>query len=75
MLNRTHPGVPAESQSDCNIVVQIVFKDIEDYVRVREDPHFTNVVGPDHKNFADSARTRFVTGWFEVHVTDGQVVS
>ncbi|KAH8909378.1 hypothetical protein BR93DRAFT_924383 [Coniochaeta sp. PMI_546] len=75
LLDLTHPGVPAESQSDCHTVVQIVFKDIEDYLRVRHDPHFVNVVGPDHQNFADGGRTRFVTGWFEVHVTDGKVVS
>jgi hypothetical protein len=56
-------------------VVQIVFRDLEDYLRVRADPFFVDVVGPDHANFADSERTRFVTGWFEVHVTDGNVVS
>jgi hypothetical protein len=50
---------------------------MEDYLRVREDPHFISVVNPDHLNFADPdpRKTRFALGWFEVHVTDGKVVS
>jgi len=61
--------------SDCDAVIQIVFKDIEDYLRVRQDPHFVNVVNPDHTNFADPRKTRFSMGWFEVHVEDGRVIS
>lgn len=61
--------------SDCDATIQIVFKDIQDYVRVREDPHFINVVNPDHHNFADPGKTRFSMGWFEPHVRDGMVIS
>ncbi|KIW87579.1 uncharacterized protein Z519_11904 [Cladophialophora bantiana CBS 173.52] len=67
--------LPAENVSDCDAVIQIVFKDIEDYLRVRTDPHFVNVVNPDHHNFADPTKTRFSMGWFEVHVSQGKVVS
>jgi hypothetical protein len=67
--------LPSDNISDCDAVIQVVFKDIEDYLRVRKDPHFTNVVNPDHVNFADHHRTRFAMGWFEVHVADGKVVS
>ncbi|KAG2419949.1 hypothetical protein HFD88_004746 [Aspergillus terreus] len=59
----------------CDAVIQIVFKDMHDYLRVRQDPYFQNVINPDHANFADSAKTTFVMGWFERHVTDGVVVS
>jgi len=75
IINQTHPGLPESSLSDCNTVIQIVFKDIANYLRVREEPDFKNIVGPDHVNFADAGKTRFVTGWFEVHVQDGKVVS
>lgn len=61
--------------SDCDMVVQIVFKDLQDYMRVQKDPHYLNVVNPDHRNFADPLKTKFVTGWFEVHVGDGRVIS
>ncbi|KHN94890.1 Dimeric alpha-beta barrel [Metarhizium album ARSEF 1941] len=75
LLQQIHPGLPTEKQADCDMVVQIVFRDIQDYLRVRQDPHWLNVVNPDHVNFADGKRTKFATGWYEVHVTDGVVVS
>ena len=59
----------------CNIIIQIVFKDIADYLRAKEDEHWEKVVNPDHANFADMTKTRFVTGEYEVHVKDGRVVS
>ncbi|KAF2676585.1 hypothetical protein K458DRAFT_447401 [Lentithecium fluviatile CBS 122367] len=67
--------LPASNVSDADAVIQIVFKDIADYLRVRQDPHFINVVNPDHGNFADPKKTRMSVGSFEVHVRDGQVVS
>lgn len=67
--------LPTENISECDAIIQIVFKDIEDYLRVQKDPHFIDVVSPDHKNFADPKGTRFAMGWFEVHVADGKVVS
>lgn len=75
LLEAIHPGIPAEKEADCDMVVQIVFKDLEDYLRVRRDPHWVQVVNPDHHNFADGKKTKFVTGWYEVHVADGRVVS
>lgn len=69
------PGpVPAHKVDDADCVVQIVFRDVQDYVRVREDEHFKTVVNPDHDVFSDPARTKFVTGWFEFHVADGKAV-
>lgn len=76
LLNRVYDNkLPASSISDCDAVIQIVFRDIADYLRVREDPHFVGIVNPDHINFADSSKTRFAMGWFEIHVANGQVVS
>ncbi|EFY93687.1 hypothetical protein J3459_017864 [Metarhizium acridum] len=75
LLGQIHPGITAEKEADCDMVVQIVFRDIQDYLRVRQDPHWINVVNPDHVNFADGKRTKFVTGWYEIHVTNGLVVS
>lgn len=66
--------LPAEKVADYDAVVQIVFRDVEDYVKVRQDPHYKQVVVPDHDNFADGRRTKFVTGSFVVHVADGKLV-
>lgn len=66
--------LPAEKVAEYDAVVQIVFRDVEDYVKVRQDPHYKQVVVPDHDNFADGAKTKFVTGSFEYHVADGKLV-
>ncbi|KAK0718471.1 EthD domain-containing protein [Lasiosphaeria miniovina] len=75
LLRKIRSDIPAEKESDADAIVQIVFKDIEDYLRARKDPHFVQVVDPDHVNFAHPKKTKFVTGWYEVHITDSQVVS
>lgn len=76
MLEKIYAGrLPTGNISDCDAIIRIVFKDIQDYLRVREDPHFVSVVNPDHLNFADPRRTRFAVGWFEAHITAGKVVS
>ncbi|KAJ5719799.1 hypothetical protein N7493_007377 [Penicillium malachiteum] len=76
LINKVYQGqMPAEKVFDCDAIIQVVFKTVEDYLRVREDPHFQTVVNPDHVNFAHPTKTRFVMGWHEVHVADGKVVS
>ncbi|KAJ5293817.1 hypothetical protein N7508_008638 [Penicillium antarcticum] len=67
--------MPDDKIADCDALVRIVFNDVQDYVRVREDPHFLGVVNPDHAHFANFPKTKFAMGWYEVHVADGQVVS
>ncbi|KAJ5749144.1 uncharacterized protein N7511_010840 [Penicillium nucicola] len=67
--------MPDDKIADCDALVRIVFNDVQDYLRVREDPHFLNVVNPDHANFANFPKTKFAMGWYEVHVASGQVVS
>lgn len=74
LLNQIFPGIPAEKVDDCDCLVQIVFRDIDDYVKVKNEEKYKAVVNPDHDVFADPTKTKFVTGWFEFHVTDGQAV-
>lgn len=59
-----HPG----NVADCDCFVQIVFRDVQDFINVKEDPHYKKMVVPDHENFADGKRTTIVTGWFESHM-------
>jgi hypothetical protein len=74
MLKPIYGDLAPEKVADYDCLVQIVFRDLEDYLKVRNDPHFLNVVGPDHANFADYTKTKFVTGWFEYHIADGKLV-
>ena len=66
------PGMPESHYADQDAFVQIVFKDLDDYLAVKNDPHYQHVVNPDHKNFADGARTKIMTGWYEKHIANGQ---
>ncbi len=59
--------------ADPDCFVQIVFRDVQDYVNVKDDPHYKQVVMPDHANFADPERTVMVTGWFERHIGRGDL--
>ncbi|CAM1511660.1 Fc.00g091730.m01.CDS01 [Cosmosporella sp. VM-42] len=74
LLDRIFPGIPTEKVDDSDCIVQIVFRSIEDYVAVKNEEKYKNLINPDHDVFADASRTKFVTGWFEFHVADGELV-
>ncbi|KAH6668403.1 EthD domain-containing protein [Halenospora varia] len=53
--------------SDYDCVVQIVFRKLEDYIRMQQDPYSIEVIFPDHFKFADMNRTTMTIGkrrWF-----------
>lgn len=43
--------------ADYDAVVQIVFRDIEDFVDFKNDPFYKEVVMADHDKFADTKRS------------------
>ncbi|GJC87419.1 dehydratase aurZ [Colletotrichum liriopes] len=43
------------SEYDC--IVQFVFKDIDDFKRMKSDARFLQKVAPDHVHFADTSRS------------------
>ena len=57
---------------DC--IIQIAFNSPQDFINVKNDPHYKQVVMPDHVNFADTERTTMVTGWLETHIENGIIV-
>lgn len=73
-LERMFPNLPSVNTAPYDAMVQIVFRDVEDYIRVKDDPHYRTVVNPDHANFADASKTLMSAGWFERHIADGQLV-
>ncbi|KID82418.1 conidial pigment polyketide synthase PksP/Alb1 [Metarhizium guizhouense ARSEF 977] len=57
---------------DC--CVQLVFPDIECFVRMKADPFFKQMVGPDHEKFADTKRSQMMIGWFSPLMMNGKLV-
>lgn len=47
--------------ADYDCIVQATFRDIEDFVRMKADPFFREKVAPDHENFADTKRSKYVS--------------
>lgn len=54
---------------DC--CVQIVFPDIDCFVRMKADSYFRETVGPDHEKFADTKRSQMMIGWFSPIMANG----
>ena len=73
-IDKLFPNLPSVNRSDVDAFVTIVFRDVSDYIAVKNDPHFKKVVNPDHVNFSDGPNTVMSYGWFEKHVSDGRLV-
>lgn len=46
--------------ADYDCIVSAVFPDVDNFVRMKADPYFKEKVMPDHENFADTKRSRYV---------------
>ena len=73
-MGKLFPNLPKKNYSPYDAFITIVFRSVQDYVDVTEDPHYKAVVHPDHVNFADGSSTMMAFGWFEKHVADGKLV-
>ncbi|KAH8813011.1 EthD domain-containing protein [Xylogone sp. PMI_703] len=73
-INLLFPNLNSVNVSPSDAFVTIVFRNVEDYISVKNDPHYLSVVNPDHGNFADGPNTLMSFGWFERHVKDGKLV-
>ena len=67
--------LPEHLIADYDAFIHIVFKIVQDSLNVTNDPHYKQVVVPNHRNFADHERTTMVIGWLGTHIVDGKVVS
>lgn len=59
---------------DFDCFSQVIFKSIEDYKRIKEDPWYKEHLVGDHENFADTKRSMMTIGWVSEFVRDGHVV-
>nr|E1ACR2.1 RecName: Full=Probable decarboxylase notQ; AltName: Full=Notoamide biosynthesis cluster protein Q [Aspergillus sp. MF297-2]ADM34150.1 hypothetical protein [Aspergillus sp. MF297-2] len=60
--------------ADFDCFSQVVFKDIEHYKRMKQDPWYQEHLIGDHEKFADTRRSMMTIGWIEEFVRDGEVV-
>lgn len=73
MMGQIFGNFPEDHISPYDCLIQIAFRDAQDYINVTEDPQFKEVVFPDHAHFADTQKTTVVTGWLETHLVDGKL--
>ncbi|XHG02044.1 hypothetical protein AWENTII_005407 [Aspergillus wentii] len=46
--------------TDYDCIVQIQFRDIQQFVSLKADPDYIKAIAPDHEQFADTKRTKYV---------------
>lgn len=60
--------------ADFDCFSQVVFKSVDDYKRMKEDPWYKAHLVGDHEKFADTKRSRMTIGWITEFVRDGEAV-
>ncbi|ERF73794.1 hypothetical protein EPUS_09288 [Endocarpon pusillum Z07020] len=73
-IDNLFPNLSSVNPSSYDAFMTIVFRDVRDYIHVKNDPHYVSVVNPDHANFGDGPGTMMSFGWSEKHVADGRLV-
>ena len=75
LMGQIFEWLPDSGIADYDAFIHIVFKEVQDFINVANDPHYQQVVVPDHQNFADHERTTMVTSWFETHIVEGKAIA
>ncbi|KAH8698797.1 EthD domain-containing protein [Talaromyces proteolyticus] len=60
--------------ADFDCFSQVVFKSVDDYKRMKEDPWYKEHLAGDHEKFADTKKSMMTIGWITEFIRDGQVV-
>ncbi|ETS76953.1 hypothetical protein PFICI_10827 [Pestalotiopsis fici W106-1] len=60
--------------SDFDCFSQVVFENLEDYKRMKQDPWYKEHLIGDHEKFADTKRSKMTIGWIEEWISDGKPV-
>lgn len=73
MMNRLYDH-QMNNLADFDCFSQVIFKSVEDYKRIKEDPWYKEHLVGDHENFADTKRSMMTIGWVSEFVNEGHVV-
>ncbi|KAL2018467.1 hypothetical protein VTK56DRAFT_823 [Thermocarpiscus australiensis] len=60
--------------ADFDCFSQVVFRSVDDYKRMKEDPWYKEHLVGDHEKFADTKRSLMTIGWIEQFIDQGVVV-
>ncbi|KAB8073967.1 EthD domain-containing protein [Aspergillus leporis] len=60
--------------ADFDCFSQVVFRSLEDYKRMKQDPWYKEHLVGDHEKFADTKRSSMTIGWIEQFIDNGAVV-
>jgi hypothetical protein len=61
--------------ADFDLFSQVVFKSVDDYKKMKEDPWYKEHLVGDHEKFADTNRSMMTIGWITEYIRDGEVVN
>lgn len=51
-------GPQFNGSADYDCIVQVVMRDVGDFVKMKKDPFYIEQVMPDHEKFADTTRSK-----------------
>ncbi|KAI0434445.1 EthD domain-containing protein [Xylaria sp. FL1042] len=60
--------------ADFDCFSQVVFKSVDDYKRMKDDPWYKQHLVGDHEKFADTKKSMMTIGWITEFIRDGEVV-
>ncbi|KAI0182914.1 hypothetical protein EV127DRAFT_517377 [Xylaria flabelliformis] len=60
--------------ADYDCIVQIQFRDIEEFIALKADPEYKKALFADHENFADTKKTKMTIGYIRDFLRDGVIV-
>ncbi|KAM7212995.1 EthD domain containing protein [Rhypophila decipiens] len=73
LMNRLYDHQMA-NLADFDCFSQVVFKSVDDYKKMKEDPWYKEHLVGDHEKFADTKRSMMTIGWITEFIRDGLVV-
>lgn len=60
--------------ADFDCFSQVVFKSVDHYKMMKEDPWYKKHLAGDHEEFADTQKSMMTIGWITDYIIDGEVV-
>lgn len=61
--------------ADFDCFSQVVFQNVDDYKRMKQDPWYKEHLVGDHEKFADTKRSMMTIGWVTEIIRDGVEVN
>lgn len=60
--------------ADFDCFSQVMFENVDDYKKMKDDPWYKKHLVNDHENFADTKKSMMTIGWVTDFIRDGKVI-